>query len=824
MKKNLLSTICSSLLVTLGFSQTQLININKTKLSSNPSGLIEFNNKIYFSAENGDKRGFELMEYDKTKPLGSRVTLVKDIRLGSQSSTPRGFYAGNGNLYFTANGANGPRIFTYDGSSEPVEISSASDPITNQNSIVAYKGKIYYGVNGGLRAYTNATTPTETINVVPGSVVTSLTVYKDTLYFVAGTSTNSTGETQLWKYDGTNTPEEIAGTVSTSPSGKISSLVVFDNKLYFPYSSNGSNKELYSYDGSSVNLVADVNADTTSSSNPSDFTLYNNKMYFKTANLPGLGVRVYEYDGVNAPVDIIGSGSLNIFDLIVFDNKLFFTKLNGGNIELFSYDGTSVSTKIDLNGFTNPSELAVCGSTLYFRSFNENFGSELAQYNGTQASIAEDIKPGDMDSNPSSFTEFKDKLYFSANGSLHRFDGNEVLPYTALFPLINNTNGFSIVFKDSLFFGVSGALYKTDGVSAPEEIDGPDATFNFRDPAVVGNKLYFNGRSMDTGEELYVYDGNAISVVEDLVTGSANFVPRNLTPVNGNLFFTRLNDEIWVLANDGIVFKLPVSKEYSDPESFTAYKNKLYFSAKVDFTVSFGGMTQTQNRRVLMVVNGTSAPEVAQDRIFEITDIGTYKNDLVFEGIEFTGPFDPAVTSLYFYNGSSFSETLIIGESSNDVRVTNGYTEVNDTLYFAGSSNVGSELWSYVSGGEPELVEDILPLGGNSSPQDLYDFNGSLVFRGNTENKGRELYQLGGNPLNGLFDFSSLNVNKKSLKIYPNPAKTYIYTEVGAIEILNTSGSVVLNTVSQGIVDTSNLESGIYIVLQNGKRAKLVVR
>jgi len=64
---------------------------------------------------------------------------------------------------------------------------------------------------------------------------------------------------------------------------------------------------------------------------------------------------------------------------------------------------------------------------------------------------------------------------------------------------------------------------------------------------------------------------------------------------------------------------------------------------------------------------------------------------------------------------------------------------------------------------------------------------------------------------------------ESGINIYPNPTSSIINTEEGQLEILDLSGNIVLSTVSNGQVDVSGLETGIYFVTQNGKKAKLII-
>ena len=61
------------------------------------------------------------------------------------------------------------------------------------------------------------------------------------------------------------------------------------------------------------------------------------------------------------------------------------------------------------------------------------------------------------------------------------------------------------------------------------------------------------------------------------------------------------------------------------------------------------------------------------------------------------------------------------------------------------------------------------------------------------------------------------------MKVFPNPATSIINTEEGQLDILDALGNQVLSTISNGQVDVSVLESGIYFVTQNGKRTKLII-
>lgn len=76
--------------------------------------------------------------------------------------------------------------------------------------------------------------------------------------------------------------------------------------------------------------------------------------------------------------------------------------------------------------------------------------------------------------------------------------------------------------------------------------------------------------------------------------------------------------------------------------------------------------------------------------------------------------------------------------------------------------------------------------------------------------------------ITGLFDFTT-TTEVEQLSIYPNPATSIINTEQGTLEILDLTGNTVLSTESSGKVDVSGLATGVYLIFQNGKRAKLII-
>jgi ELWxxDGT repeat protein len=136
-------------------------DINQSPAGSSPSGLVVYNNALYFAASDGT-HGIELWKYD-----GTNATRITDLSPGSVNSFVSSLAVFNGALYFrgsgTTNGTIDLQLWKYDG-----------------------------------------TSVTRISNIHPGGAgfnPIGLTVYNSALYFSANDGTNGT---ELWKYDGSN--------------------------------------------------------------------------------------------------------------------------------------------------------------------------------------------------------------------------------------------------------------------------------------------------------------------------------------------------------------------------------------------------------------------------------------------------------------------------------------------------------------------------------------------------------------------------------------------------------------------------------------------
>lgn len=66
-------------------------------------------------------------------------------------------------------------------------------------------------------------------------------------------------------------------------------------------------------------------------------------------------------------------------------------------------------------------------------------------------------------------------------------------------------------------------------------------------------------------------------------------------------------------------------------------------------------------------------------------------------------------------------------------------------------------------------------------------------------------------------------LQENQLTVYPNPATEFIYTGAGFVQIYNQLGSLILSKNSNGKLDVSSLETGVYLLMIDNKRTKLVI-
>jgi ELWxxDGT repeat protein len=405
--------------------------------TSNPSNLVEFKDQLYFAADDGEN-GNELFVSDGTAE-GTQLLMdlyPKENNYGNAyGSYPSSLVEFNDKLYFRANdGENGDELFVSDGTAEGTQLLVDLYPGENKygsNSsfpwdLTEVDGKLYFGANNGENG--------------------------NELYVSDGTAEGTRLVVDLRPGE-----DNYGNAYGSSPS----SLVEFNDKLYFTADDGKNGNELYVSDGTpeGTQLLKDL------------------------------------YPGVDENGYANGSFPTNFVE---FNDKLYFTADDGKNSSwLFVTDGTAEGTQlvVDIPPGVNdngnietayPSNLVEFNGKLYFSANDAENGNELYVSDGTTegTQLLKDLYPGENNygysnnSSPSDFVEFNDLLYFAATDDVHGYE---------LFLTDGTTEGTQLV--ADINPGLSN--YGYPNASVPYEL------------TVVDNELFFRADNGETGGELF---------------------------------------------------------------------------------------------------------------------------------------------------------------------------------------------------------------------------------------------------------------------------------------------------------------------------------
>jgi ELWxxDGT repeat protein len=289
---------------------TLVKDIKAGSAGSNPTGLISYNSKVYFGADNGIN-GTELYATDGTT-IGTYM--VKDINTGSAQAFYN-FRAGvhNGKLYFGANnGVSGAEPWVTDGTATGTQLLAdinAGSSSSYAASFLSFNNKLFFNADDGLHGQeiwtsdgAGATSLFMDINPGTASGVYALAPQNimcgTKLYFDAQNTNNNI---EPWITDGTVTNTVLLGEIN--PSASLGSLdfetrfVQLNGKVFFRATSPTVGSELFYVTETCVPLGLSSNSEraVTIYPNPSNgkFTIANSTIGTTLTIVDIAGKQVY---------------------------------------------------------------------------------------------------------------------------------------------------------------------------------------------------------------------------------------------------------------------------------------------------------------------------------------------------------------------------------------------------------------------------------------------------------------------------------------------------------------------------------------------------
>jgi ELWxxDGT repeat protein len=343
---------------------------------------------------------------------------------------------------------------------------------------------------------------------------------------------------------------------------------------------------------------------------------------------------------------------------------------------------------------SNPASITEVNGRAFFAASDgvHAHGTELWVSDGTQAGthMVLDINPGQRSSYPFELTNVNGTVFFSAVDGVHGrnlWESNGTAAGTFMVQNLGPSNYGSYPYN---LTNVNGTLFFQAGMQ----------------PNVNGNHTFTSG----TGAELWESNGTAAGtfMVQDINPGPHGSYPRQLTNVNGSLFFEATDGthgyQLWgsngTSASTQLVADINPSSPGSYPYSLTNVNGTLFFQA----------------------TDGTHGGQLWQSN-------GTAVGTQLVTDINPGGGFNP-------------------------YRLTN----VNGTLFFSANDGThGFELWqSNGAAAGTQIVADINPGSNNSYPRDLTNVNGTLFFTADDGTNGRQLWESNG-AVGGTFLVQNIN-------------------------------------------------------------------
>lgn len=588
-----------------------------------------------------------------------------------------------------------------------------------------------------------------------GSQPSGFFVFNEHVLFTARTTGAGL---ELWRTDGTPDGTHIVREIIPGPRGSnLLSLCAFGDGLLFRADSREHGDELWFSDGTAEGtvLVRDL-VEGPMGSGIVRTVSAGARAYFR-ADVGNAVGQIWTTTGTavsTRPVGVHGTRSAAGLLVPLGKNLISDCFTESSGLELWIIPASGAPFAVDLNpgpADSAPSEAMILNDILYFQAKTESAGAELWRSDGTRQGtfMVKDIAPGPTSSDPFNFTPSGDWLYFSANDGttgreLWRTDGTEAgthlvgdlwqgpkegTPYN-LVPFNDGlafTAGDGVHGEELWYCAPSGDTYLVRDIYPGTESAAP------HHGAVLHGKLYFGANDGIHGEELWVSDGTreGTRLLADIAlppepAPASN--PFHLTALDGRCVFyaTGAEQATMLYVSDGTgsgtrPLLPPLNVEPATLTKFVAMNDALY------------ALGVLQNGGLALIRTRGSAEE-SWVRTVDIPDVRSVQSCALAAGPEYL-----AIHVRASDGKSTLARCDLDGNNLAVLAKVSGPAIPEtfeppvpwlDTIFFAaGETASGVELWRVApAGGEPELVADLVPGAGSSTPRELTMHNEHLYF------------------------------------------------------------------------------------------------
>jgi len=318
--------------------------------------------------------------------------------------------------------------------------------------------------------------------------------------------------------------------------------------VYFSAAEKTSGRELYRTSGTAAGtiLVKDI-APGRASSDPQQITYGGNGMVYFVADDGTSGFELWRSDGTSSGTlrlaDLNSGSGSTVFGSIVALNPTSTTSsivyvvatTASSGTELYYSSGSTLAIVTDLfagTGGSNPAFLTAINGVMYFQAQSSSSSLGVEFYKSTSSSsitLVADIDVGAPSSNPNGFVLFNGFIYFvattaAAGTELFKSTGSGRPTLIDIFPgTASSSPSWLTVMNSVLYFSatvtttIGAELYMlstTDVVTILKDIEPTASTSSLISQMfTVNSRLYFSGRTLASGTELFTSDGTAAGTV-----------------------------------------------------------------------------------------------------------------------------------------------------------------------------------------------------------------------------------------------------------------------------------------------------------------------